>query len=101
MRTTARQETTMTRVRFLAALVAVTLSLPGLAAAHGGDTSLVHACVHSLTKAVRIVGVNATCVLPEVARHWSIAGPTGRQGPRGLQGVAGPVGPAGAPGAAG
>src|SRR5688572_22716552 len=83
------------------AFVAVLTATAPPAGAHGGDTTLVHACVHQLTKAVRIVGVNAGCPLPEVARHWSIAGPAGPAGPAGAPGLRGATGQPGPAGAAG
>ena len=60
------------------------IGLPLMADAHGGDPSLVHACV-GLTKYVRLVDPNGNCRSTETARHWSIAGP---QGPKGDPGGA-------------
>jgi len=69
--------------------------LPLLAEAHGGDASLVHACVHQSSAQVRIVGPNDNCKSQETAAHWSTAGAPGPQGPAGPQGPQGPQGPAG------
>jgi hypothetical protein len=61
--------------------------------AHGGNATLVHACISNLLKTVRIVGPNDNCLAKlETAMHWSIAGPTGPQGPQGIQGPPGPGG---------
>jgi hypothetical protein len=66
--------------------------------AHEGDTTLVHACVNSVNKSVRIVGPTDNCNNAEAPRHWSIAGPEGPQGPQGPQGIQGPSGAAGSGG---
>ena len=94
--------------------VAVALTLiSSLVWAHGGDATLVHACIHNNTRDVRIVGPNQNCQGNETARHWSIQGPagpagpagptgtTGAQGPTGPQGLQGPAGPAGPAGPTG
>jgi len=90
----------------------------GLAApvvyAHGGDRTVIHACVpreredgHWSKGHARIVGPNDTCRRNEMAVHWSIAGAgglqgaTGPQGPAGPAGAAGPAGPQGSAGADG
>ena len=111
------------RVLFGMALLA---AVPGIAGAHAGnnDPNAVHACVGNLTRIVRIVGVNGTCITQplaasETAVHWAVAGPKGDpgpkgdlgpqglqglqglpgdRGPQGLTGVAGPPGPQGDPG---
>jgi hypothetical protein len=72
------------------------VSIPHHIHAHGGDTSLVHACVHN-NGGVRIVGPSDNCNTPEIARHWSIAGPIGPQGPQGPQGIQGPPGTSAGP----
>ena len=70
----------------------VVLAVPALVDAHGGDATLIHACVQQATQQVRIVGPNDPCRSTEIAVHWSIAGGPGTQGPRGLQGPRGPSG---------
>jgi hypothetical protein len=62
--------------------------LVSTAAAHGGDTTVVHACVKDNGN-VRIIGASEDCKAQETAQHWSITGPAGPAGP------AGPGGPAG------
>jgi len=62
--------------------------------AHGGDKSLVHACINRFSKLVRIVGPNDSCGHIEIRRHWNIKGREGPQGPQGPQGIQGPPGPA-------
>lgn len=102
--------------RFLSAiLLVVMLSMSSVmyVSAHGGDVTLIHACVTSRTGAVRIVGATTTCDVRETSLDWSIqgpkgdkgdkgdmgfAGPQGSQGPQGVQGPAGPQGPQGEPG---
>lgn len=94
-------------------LVAVSACMFGLlagatmASAHGGDATLIHACVAQKggdddddggPGSVRIVGPNDACKRDETAIHWSI---TGAQGPQGPPGPQGPQGPAGPPGDAG
>lgn len=112
--------------RFLSTILLVTLlSMSGIiyVSAHGGDVTLIHACVNNRNGAVRIVGASTTCdASKETALDWSIqgpkgdtgdvgpmgpqgemgpAGPQGSQGPQGEQGLAGPVGPMGPQGPAG
>ncbi len=74
---------------------------PVTAEAHGGDASVIHACVHRSSQQVRIVGANDGCRRPEIAVHWSSSGAPGPQGPQGPQGPVGPPGPQGAPGSTG
>ena len=101
--------------RFLLVLVAfgsAVVVLPASSAAHGGNASLVHACVHKSSLVVRIVGASARCKRSEKAVHWASAGPAGAPGAQGrrerkagrrarsagaggAQGPAGPQGPAG------
>ncbi|HUF92004.1 MAG TPA: hypothetical protein VMR23_06485 [Candidatus Limnocylindria bacterium] len=90
-----RCEAVVVLLAFLAILGPVT------AEAHGGDASVIHACVHRSSQQVRIVGPNDQCRRPEIAVHWSGAGAPGPQGPQGPQGPAGPPGPQGAPGSTG
>lgn len=78
--------------------------------AHGGDVTLIHACVSSRSGTIRIVTATTTCDVRETSLDWSIqgpkgdkgdkgdmglAGPQGSQGPQGVQGPAGPQGPQG------
>src|SRR5687768_13554992 len=66
--------------------------------AHGGDITLIHACVRNNTGAIRIVGASDTCTNNERPLDWRIQGepgPVGPQGPEGPQGPAGPQGPQG------
>ncbi len=73
----------------------------GIASAHGGDTSLVHACVANTGGLVRIVSATRNCPFGYSARHWSITGPQGPQGDPGPQGPQGEMGPQGPQGPAG
>jgi hypothetical protein len=57
------------------------------ASAHGGDATLVHACINNNSGGVRIVGPNQACLHNETARDWSIQGPTGPAGPSGSAGL--------------
>lgn len=77
-------------------MVALVMPLP--AAAHGGDPSLIHACVGNTFGLTRIVSPNTSCNAFETPMHWSITGPQGLAGPTGPQGPAGEPGPAGPPG---
>ena len=74
----------------LISLVSVTL-----ASAHGGNTSLIHACVSNSSGEIKIVGANSNCPSNYRALDWNIQGPAGQQGAQGQQGPIGPVGPAG------
>jgi hypothetical protein len=90
---------------FIAAAVVAVCAIPRTVSAHGdnNDPNVVHACIGKVSKVVRIVGVNDSCIASppiaaETPAHWSIqgpAGPQGLQGPQGPQGVIGPAGPAG------
>lgn len=83
---------------------AVTIMLSGSlmgvqqAQAHGGDPSLIHACVHSLSGVIQIIAPSGTCRRGWTPTDWSITGP---QGPTGATGPAGPTGAIGATGATG
>ena len=87
-------------------LAAGCAALPAMAAAHGGnnDAAAIHACVGTITKIVRVVGVSGLCLPTETAVHWATAGPRGERGEQGLpgaqglQGVPGPKGDPGRPG---
>lgn len=70
--------------------------------AHGGDGSLIHACVNNRNGAVRIVGANTACDPGrETALDWGIQGPKGDKGDTGDTGPIGPQGPQGEPGSGG
>jgi hypothetical protein len=81
--------------------VAIALTLPSTADAHGSNTdpNAIHACAGILTKVAWIVGVTGACLsapaqLAETPAHWATAGPpgpAGKPGPPGAQGVPGPV----------
>lgn len=85
--------------RFLnACLITVLLGMSGVmyVSAHGGEGTLIHACVSNRNGAVRIVGANTGCdANRETALDWSI------QGPKGDTGDTGPMGPQGEPGSSG
>lgn len=71
-----------------------------MVSAHGGDSSIIHACVQQSSELVRIVGANDVCRIDETAVDWTIVGPQGAQGPQGGTGPQGPQGPSGPPGPA-
>ncbi|MFH0352091.1 MAG: hypothetical protein ACHBMF_09220 [Chromatiales bacterium] len=78
----------------------VALVSPQEVRAHGGDASLVHACIgnRAFNQGItRIVGPNASCLAVETPRHWAVQGPAGTPGPAGPEGAAGPAGPQGGP----
>jgi hypothetical protein len=92
------------------ALLVVLLGVVGatLVYAHGGDTTLIHACLKNGN--LRIIAANETCKAGESPLDWNITGPqgvpgpTGPQGipgPQGVQGEIGPIGPTGPQGAQG
>jgi len=62
--------------------------------AHGGDGSLIHACLNPAGQ-IRIVGPDENCRPQETPLDWNIVGPTGPQGPPGPEGPTGPTGPQG------
>jgi len=63
--------------------------------AHGGDTTLIHACVRNITGLIRIIDANGTCTSNETPLDWRIQGEPGPIGPQGPIGPAGPQGPQG------
>jgi hypothetical protein len=80
-------------------------AIPTIASAHGGnnDPNVVHACVANASLAVRIVGVNGSCISSpsskaETAMHWNIQGPQGVPGINGTNGTNGANGTSGANG---
>lgn len=92
----------------VAGLAAMVCLAPAPASAHAGDNDPqhVHACIATISKVVRIVGVNGSCLtapplLAETPAHWNRRGPQGLPGPAGPAGAEGPAGQSGAPGADG
>ena len=90
-------------------VILISLLSVTLVSAHGGDVSLIHACVAS-SGAIRIVGPNTVCTGKDSALDWNIQGPKGpigpigpqgEQGPQGLPGEQGQMGPQGLQGPAG
>ena len=66
-----------------AILIAVLLGMSGVmyVSAHGGDITLIHACVINRTGAVRIVSATTTCdANKETTLDWGIQGPKGDKG---------------------
>lgn len=59
--------------------VALSIVLPNIYA-HGGDSSLIHACVDT-QNVIKLSGPNLACVVDEVPLHWSIEGPPGPTDP--------------------
>lgn len=107
-------------VILLAMLLTMSL-MTWVVSAHGGDTTLIHACVivskpdddktddkveaehnndrvKSRLGSIRIVDANEDCKKNEVALDWNIQGPAGPQGLQGEPGPAGPPGPSGVSG---
>jgi collagen triple helix repeat protein len=90
----------------LCLVMAVAVGGGAYMSAHGGDATLIHACV-AKDGALRIVSPSISCKPPETPLDWSIRGPVGPQGPvgaegpAGAQGLQGPLGPQGEPGAPG
>ena len=85
------------KVAIAALLIVALLATSALVLAHGGDGSLIHACVNPAGQ-IRIIGANDTCKNQETALDWGIVGPPGAAGPQGPQGdpgAAGATGPAG------
>lgn len=72
-------------------VILISLLSVTLVSAHGGDVSLIHACVAS-SGAIRIVGPNTVCTGKDSALDWNIQGPKGPIGPMGPQGLQGPAG---------
>lgn len=82
--------------RFLSAILLVAmLSMSGViyVSAHGGDVTLIHACVNNRTGMPRIISATATCdASKETALDWGIQGPKGDKGDTGPKGPAGVLG---------
>jgi hypothetical protein len=93
------EKTRLKFYRFLSLILLVALlSLSGVmyVSAHGGDVTLIHACVNTRFGAVRIVSATTTCdASKETALDWDIQGPMGPQGNKGDKGDTGPAGPQG------
>lgn len=70
-------------VIFVLGYITAFLSLGIVVYAHGGDVTLVHACVNNGNGLVRIVDPNDSCRDSENAVDWSIQGPAGPPGPSG------------------
>ena len=65
------------RIIGLAALVVLAnLGMPTVVFAHGGDATLIHACVNNKNKIPRIVDANVVCASNETSRHWAAASRT-------------------------
>jgi uncharacterized protein DUF1566 len=80
----------------IAAAMFAVLAIPTVASAHAGnnDPNVVHACIGNLSKLVRIVGVNGSCIssppaVAETPAHWSIQGVAGTNGTNGTNGIDG------------
>jgi hypothetical protein len=77
------------------AVILLTLLSATFVSAHGGNTTLIHACVNNTSGEIKIVGANSNCPSNFRALDWNIQGPAGQQGPIGPVGPVGPVGPQG------
>jgi hypothetical protein len=92
------------RLSYTGVILAIAaLGIAGIASAVNSTTAsgVVHACVNTTTKTVRITAV---CLAKEHAMSWNIRGvrgASGPTGPAGAVGAAGPQGPAGAQGSPG
>jgi Collagen triple helix repeat (20 copies) len=84
----------------LSALFLILALTTQLAWSHAGNNSskVVHACIFKTAKFVRIIDVNDTCKINEVATHWNTQGEKGDRGVQGIQGFAGKNGLNGAKG---
>ena len=83
----------------LACAVLATLAVAGIADAFvGGHSAVIHACVNTNTKLVRITN---TCTAGEQKVSWNATGAEGRRGPNGAAGARGATGRQGATGATG
>lgn len=83
--------------KWLVVLNVILLSLVSVTfvSAHGGNTTLIHACVSNSSGEIKIVGANTNCPSNYRALDWNIQGPAGQQGPIGPVGPVGPEGPMG------
>lgn len=83
----------MNKEIFLATLTsfALLLVLPiSVVYAHGGDSSLIHACVKKRGGTMRMVNPSTRCAGNERAIDWNSVGLTGAIGPQGATGPQGP-----------
>ena len=81
-----------------AILIAVLLGMTGVfyVSAHGGDATLIHACVNKRSGDIRIITATTVCDSDrETALDWGVQGPKGDKGDTGAVGSAGPPGPQG------
>ena len=85
----------VTRLMLAVVVLAASLGVGAVATAHGGDTTLIHACVNKNSGGLRLVGENEECKPAESALDWNIQGPVGPVGPQGLQGPKGDTGAVG------
>ena len=90
------------------AILTVVLALPATAGAHAGnnDPNALHLCIGNLSRVVRSVGVEGSCIsgpraVAETPDHWSRQGLPGPKGDAGDKGEAGEPGLPGIPGAKG
>ena len=67
-----RMNTLTVLVAFIAGIIGGRV---GSASAHGGDISLIHACVKDKAGDVKIVGANSNCPTGYGPLHWNIMGP--------------------------
>jgi hypothetical protein len=89
----------MSHVRFVV-MATLFVGAAAMVWGHGGDTSLIHACV-AKDGTIRIIGANGTCKSNETALDWNIQGPQGLPGSQGIQGSPGDDGEDGATGETG
>ena len=68
----------MSRKSLILATGLAALGVTSLAGAHGGDTSLIHACVNNSSGTIKIVGANDECKKNESALDWNQTGIQGR-----------------------
>jgi 2-iminobutanoate/2-iminopropanoate deaminase len=61
------------RVTSTCALVMAASGFPGVAVAHGGDATLIHACINEYSGTVRLVSPDDSCRGPEFAVDWRTA----------------------------
>lgn len=90
----------MSQVRFVAMGTLFVGAAAAMVWGHGGDASLIHACV-AKDGTIRIVAPAATCKSNETPLDWNIQGPQGLPGSQGIQGIQGPPGDDGEDGATG
>ena len=79
------------RLAVATAAALVVGSTASIVLSHGGDATLIHACV-AKDGTIRIVGAATTCKSQETALDWNITGPHGLPGQNGAPGAAGAPG---------